>query len=103
MFFPGFNCTCILIQVKVSNLTFSINLIFICAIVKASGVAVAAECKESFEDVKKGKQHRYIIFYIEDEKMIKVESVGDRNADYDQVFKALSYSDQNLTLRSHFL
>ncbi len=53
--------------------------------VQASGVAVAAECKESFEDVKKGKLHRYIIFYIEDEKMIKVECVGDRDADYDQV------------------
>jgi hypothetical protein len=34
--------------------------------------------------VKKGKQNRYIIFYIEDEKSIKVECVGDRNADYDQ-------------------
>lgn len=34
--------------------------------------------------MKKGKQNRYIIFYIEDEKSIKVECVGDRNADYDQ-------------------
>jgi hypothetical protein len=51
---------------------------------QASGVAVAAECKEAFENVKKGKQNRYIIFYIEEEKMIKVECVGDRNADYDQ-------------------
>jgi len=47
-------------------------------------VAVAAECKEAFENVKKGKQNRYIIFYIEDEKSIKVACVGDRNADYDQ-------------------
>ncbi len=32
---------------------------------------------------------RYIIFYIEDEKMIRVECVGDRNADYDQFLNDL--------------
>jgi cofilin len=56
----------------------------------ASGVAVAAECKEAFENVKKGKMQRYIIFYIEEEKMIKVECVGDRNADYDQFLNDLT-------------
>jgi len=50
----------------------------------ASGVAVGQECKNSFDEIKKGKKHRYVIFYIEDEKMIKVESVGDRDVDYDQ-------------------
>jgi cofilin len=59
---------------------------------KASGVAVAAECKEAFENVKKGKMQRYIIFYIEEEKMIKVECVGDRNADYDQFLNDLVHS-----------
>jgi cofilin len=56
---------------------------------QASGVAVSAECKEAFENVKKGKMQRYIIFYIEDEKMIRVECVGDRNADYDQFLNDL--------------
>merc|ERR1711974_241048 len=50
----------------------------------ASGVAVGQECKNAFDEIKKGKKHRYVIFYIEDEKMIKVESVGDRDVDYDQ-------------------
>jgi len=49
----------------------------------ASGVTVAQECKNQFDEIKKGKKHRYVIFYIEDEKVIKVESVGDRDAEYD--------------------
>ena len=47
-------------------------------------MAVGQECKNAFDEIKKGKKHRYVIFYIEDEKMIKVESVGDRDVDYDQ-------------------
>ena len=50
---------------------------------------MSAECKEAFENVKKGKMQRYIIFYIEEEKMIKVECVGDRDADYDQFLNDL--------------
>jgi len=49
----------------------------------ASGVTVAQECKNQFDEIKKGKKHRYVIFYIEDEKVIKVEAVGDRDASYD--------------------
>jgi len=64
---------------------FLLITLFFNATLKASGIAVAAECKESFENVKKAKLNRYIIFYIEDEKMIKVECLGDRDADYDQV------------------
>ena len=44
---------------------------------------MSQECKNQFDDIKKGKKHRYVIFYIEDEKVIKVESVGDRDASYD--------------------
>merc|ERR1739847_168356 len=55
----------------------------------ASGVAVAQECKNQFDEIKKGKKHRYVIFYIEEEKMIKVESVGDRDASYDSFFQDL--------------
>merc|ERR1712055_398822 len=56
----------------------------------ASGVAVAQECKNQFDEIKKGKKHRYVIFYIEDEKMIKVESVGDRDASYDSFFNDMT-------------
>lgn len=47
-------------------------------------MTVAQECKNQFDEIKKGKKHRYVIFFIEEEKMIKVESVGDRDASYDQ-------------------
>merc|ERR1711894_832322 len=41
------------------------------------------------KELKMAKKHRYVIFYIEDEKMIKVESVGDRDASYDSFFTDL--------------
>ena len=53
-------------------------------------MAVAQECKNQFDEIKKGKKHRYVIFYIEDEKMIKVEAVGDRDASYDSFFMDLT-------------
>merc|ERR1711973_814269 len=61
----------------------------------ASGVAVAQECKNQFDEIKKGKKHRYVIFYIEDEKMIKVESVGDRDASYDSFFNDLTKAGES--------
>jgi len=59
------------------------------------GVAVAQECKNQFDEIKKGKKHRYVIFYIEDEKMIKVESVGDRDASYDSFFNDLTKAGES--------
>lgn len=44
---------------------------------------------------KKAKKHRYVIFYIEDEKMIKVESVGDRDASYDSFFNDLTKAGES--------
>ena len=52
-------------------------------------MAVAQECKNQFDEIKKGKKHRYVVFYIEDEKMIKVECVGDRDASYDSFLNDL--------------
>merc|ERR1739847_91980 len=49
----------------------------------ASGVAVAQECKNQFDEIKKGKKHRYVIFYIEDEKMIKAGEAECRYGLYD--------------------
>lgn len=49
----------------------------------ASGVTVSDVCKTTYEEFKKDKKHRYVIFYIRDEKQIDVEVIGDRNAEYD--------------------
>lgn len=55
-----------------------------------SGVAVSQECKNAFDDVKKGKKYRYVIFYIEDEKTIKVEALGEREKTYDDFYTDLT-------------
>jgi len=56
---------------------------------KSSGVAVSDECKSKFEDVKKGKKYRYVVYYIMDEKTIQVESLGERDAKYDDFLNDL--------------
>merc|ERR1711872_1006324 len=48
----------------------------------ASGVKVAEEVKIKYDDIKKKKSYRYLVFYIKDEKIISVEKVGDREANY---------------------
>ena len=50
---------------------------------------MSQECKNQFDEIKKGKKHRFVVFYIEDEKLIKVESVGDRDASYDEFLTAI--------------
>ena len=35
----------------------------------SSGVAVADECKQVFEEIKKSKKYRFCIFHIKDEKV----------------------------------
>jgi len=49
----------------------------------SSGVAVDEECKNVYDKIKKSKSHRYVVFFIKDEKSIAVEKVGDRDASYD--------------------
>lgn len=48
----------------------------------ASGVSVADVCKTRFEEIKKEKKHRYIVFFIRDDTQIDVEKIGDRSAPY---------------------
>ncbi|GAU88327.1 hypothetical protein RvY_01044-2 [Ramazzottius varieornatus] len=55
----------------------------------ASGVSVADDVKQQFEAIKRDKKHRYLIFYIKDEKQIVVEKSGDRNAKYDSFLQDL--------------
>lgn len=51
---------------------------------QASGVTVSDVCKTTYEEIKKDKKHRYVIFYIRDEKQIDVEFIGGRDAEYEQ-------------------
>ncbi|XP_066593872.1 LOW QUALITY PROTEIN: cofilin/actin-depolymerizing factor homolog [Prorops nasuta] len=55
----------------------------------ASGVTVADVCKTTYEEIKKDKKHRYVIFYIKDEKQIDVEVIGARDAAYAAFLKDL--------------
>lgn len=56
---------------------------FIVLFFQSSGVSVSDVCKTVFEEIKKDKKHRYVIFFIRDEKQIDVEKVGDRGEEYD--------------------
>jgi cofilin len=49
----------------------------------SSGVTVADVCKTTFEEIKKDKKHRYVIYFIRDEKQIEVETIGDREKSYE--------------------
>merc|ERR1719270_813791 len=48
----------------------------------ASGVKVAEEVKIKYDDIKKKKSYRYLVFFIKDEKVIAVEKIGDRDRSY---------------------
>merc|ERR1712110_614190 len=50
----------------------------------ASGVSVSEEVKHRYDEIKKKKNARYLIFFIKDEKTIAVEKVGARDANYEQ-------------------
>jgi len=56
----------------------------------ASGVAVSGDAKTKYEEVKKEKKHRYVIYHIKDEKVIEVESTGKRDATYKDFLEELS-------------
>lgn len=56
---------------------------------QASGVTVSDACKTTYEEIKKDKKHRYVVFFIKDEKQIDVEVVGNRDAEYDSFLEDL--------------
>ena len=56
----------------------------------ASGVKVDESVKIKYDDIKKKKNHRYLVFYIKDEKMICVEKVGTREMNYSQFYADLT-------------
>jgi len=49
----------------------------------ASGVKVDEVVKLKYDDIKKKKSYRYLVFYIKDEKTICIEKAGTRDESYD--------------------
>lgn len=39
-------------------------------------MTVSDVCKTTYEEIKKDKKYRYVVFFIKDEKQIDVEVVG---------------------------
>jgi cofilin len=39
-------------------------------------------CKTTYEEIKKDKKHRYVVFFIRDEKQIDVEVIGKTRLSY---------------------
>jgi len=50
---------------------------------------VADECNQSYNDIKRGKKYRFIIFHIKDERQIAIEMVGEKEKSYDDFLKIL--------------
>jgi len=55
----------------------------------SSGVAVNDECKIVYEDIKKNKKHRFVVFHIKDDKCIAIESLGEPGSKYEDFLSAL--------------
>lgn len=54
----------------------------------AGEVEVADNCKVIFEEIRKRRLHRYVIFTVR-KKQIVVDVIGDRNSTYEQYLKDL--------------
>ena len=46
-------------------------------LLQSSGVSVSEEVKLRFDEIKNKKTHRYVVFFIKDEKAIAVEKMGN--------------------------
>jgi len=55
----------------------------------SSGVTVSTEAKTVYEEVKKDKKYRYIIYHIKDERVIDIETTGARDATYSEFLEKL--------------
>jgi len=61
----------------------------------ASGIDLSRECRQVFEQIRKLKQHRYAVFVIQDELVVKVERLGVREASYDDFLEDLHRAGAN--------
>jgi len=59
---------------------------------QAPAMVVADECKVAFDDVKNNDKLRYVIFYIKDFTSINVETLGNKDASYDDFLHDLQKS-----------
>jgi len=57
-----------------------------------SGVELDAQCKVIFDKVQLKKEHRYVTFHISEGK-IRIDKIGDRDADYDKFLEDLKQKD----------
>jgi cofilin len=64
----------------------------------ASGVQVADDVKIAYEEIKKDKKYRYVIFMIKDEKKIVVDSVNKRDSDYEDFLNDLQKGNSKNSL-----
>ncbi|KAH8237674.1 hypothetical protein KR038_006277 [Drosophila bunnanda] len=55
----------------------------------ASGIPLCSECKHVFDQIRRLKQHRYAIYVIENERRIRVEWLGARDATYEEFLQDL--------------
>ncbi|KAH8238383.1 hypothetical protein KR032_005250 [Drosophila birchii] len=55
----------------------------------ASGIPLSSECKHVFDQIRRLKQHRYAIFVIENERQVRVEWLGLREASYEDFVQDL--------------
>merc|ERR1712228_109289 len=70
----------------------------------ASGVAVSEEVKIKYDEIKKKKTHRYCVFFIKDEKLIAVEKVAGRDANYEEFLSdVMAYTTLNTSISAKAL
>merc|ERR1711872_507008 len=55
----------------------------------ADGVQLADEISDEYHSMLSAKKYRYIIFHIQDEKTIVIESTGGRDSTYDEYLEKL--------------
>jgi len=60
-----------------------------------SGVSVSDTCVATFEDIKKKKTNRYIVFFINEDQKIDIEAIGERGATYENFLEHLKQGDGN--------
>merc|ERR1711970_604666 len=61
---------------------------------QAPVMVVADECKVAFDDVKNNDKLRYVIFYIKEFTSINVETLGNKDASYDDFLHDLQKSGE---------
>mmetsp|Transcript_34896 Transcript_34896/g.48397 ORF Transcript_34896/g.48397 Transcript_34896/m.48397 type:complete len:90 (-) Transcript_34896:1177-1446(-) len=67
----------------------------------SSGVAVADNCVEIFMDLKKKRKYRYIVYKIDGEKQVVLETTGEPDATYAEFCTHLPENDCRYGIYDH--